>query len=158
MGQSRTSRKTPQSRKSSNKIYKITDNDVTYTLITASRDELRSFYSNKKNNRTTRSAAQDKEHASVVRGGTILPNSENSGNGTENYGVERMASALSSFWNGTCNIPLPGKRRPHYKCNTFLTKPKNKGKIRCAVKMSICQAGLGMGRDAGITVLHCFSV
>ena len=29
--------KTPKSRKSSNKIYKITDNDVTYTLITASR-------------------------------------------------------------------------------------------------------------------------
>ena len=62
MEQSRTPRKAPKSRKSSNKIYEITDNDVTYTLITASRGGLRSLYSNKK----TANAVTDPNRSSAT--------------------------------------------------------------------------------------------
>ena len=51
-----------KSKKISNKIYKITDNDVIYTLVTASRGKFKSFYSNKK----TANAVTDPNRSSAT--------------------------------------------------------------------------------------------
>ena len=75
--------KTPKSRKSSNKIYKITDNDVTYTLITASRGELRSFYSNKK----TANAVTDPNRSSAT--GMLSKNNIENASQTDGNGQKR---------------------------------------------------------------------
>ena len=54
--------KNKKNKKISNKIYKITDNDVIYTLVTASRGEFKSFYSNKK----TANAVTDPNRSSAT--------------------------------------------------------------------------------------------
>ena len=83
-------RKNKKGKITSNKIYKIAENGVIYTLVTASRGEFRSFYSNKK----AANAVTDPNRSSatgMLHNDNIPQLSENA-NGTEENGRERIGT------------------------------------------------------------------
>ena len=64
-------------KKQRNKIYKITENGIRYTLVTASRGEFRSFYSNKKVNKRRKFAQQGASATGMLTNDNISQNPEN---------------------------------------------------------------------------------
>ena len=74
-----------RNKKITNLIYTYTQGETNYFLVTSMNGEFRSFYSDKKVDRTNRSAAKGREHALDVQlGDNISPNPKNASSTDKN--------------------------------------------------------------------------
>ena len=99
-------RKNKKGKITSNKIYKIAENGVTYTLVTASRGEFRSFYSNKK----AANAVTDPNRSSatgMLHNDNIPQLSENA-NGTDGNGRPYYDIPFADSVDAVMNNPYSG--------------------------------------------------
>jgi len=88
-------------KKQRNKIYKITENGITYTLVTASRGEFRSFYSNKKVNKRRKFAQPGASATGMLTSDNISQNPENASSTDKNGPSAAPDGAMEGKRTGT---------------------------------------------------------